>query len=228
MPLSFPCARRLFIFDLDGTLIDSKADIAQAVNLALTQFRLPSLPVSRVAEFVGEGVQKLIERVLREISGQDADPERVHEMIKVFKSNYEEHMLDSTTLCDGVADALAQLSWAHFAVVSNKPEKFSRLILQGLGVADRFEVILGGDSVDKRKPDPAPLLEAMAQCNCGPEDSVMVGDSATDIVSGKAAGIISCGVTGGFGKLRELEAAGCDLIIESLIDLPKYFYLKKQ
>jgi phosphoglycolate phosphatase len=223
MPQSFPCARRLFIFDLDGTLIDSKADIAGAVNFALTQFHLPPLPVSRVAKFVGEGVQKLIERVMREISGRDADPEHVQEMIEVFKSHYEKHLLDSTTLCDGVLDALRQLWWAQFAVVSNKTEKFSRLILEGLGVADHFRVILGGDSVDKRKPDPAPLLQVMAQCGARPEDSVMVGDSDTDIVSGKAAGVITCGVTGGFGELQELESAGCDLIVASLSELPKYF-----
>ena len=139
MPLSFPCARRFFIFDLDGTLIDSKDDIALAVNLALTQYHLPPLPVSRVAKFVGDGVQTLIERVMREISGQEADPDRVRRMIEVFKSNYEKHMLDHTTLCDGVIEALRQLSWAKLAVVSNKPEKFSRLILEGLGIADRFQ-----------------------------------------------------------------------------------------
>jgi len=224
MPLSFPCARRFFIFDLDGTLIDSKDDIALAVNLALTQYHLPPLPVSRVAKFVGDGVQTLIERVMREISGQEADPDRVRRMIEVFKSNYEKHMLDHTTLCDGVIEALRQLSWAKLAVVSNKPEKFSRLILEGLGIADRFQVILGGDSVEKRKPDPAPLLHAMALCGCEPEDSVIVGDSATDVASGKAAGIITCGVIGGFGECKELEAAGCDLIIKDLNELPKYFF----
>jgi phosphoglycolate phosphatase len=224
MPSSFPCARHFFIFDLDGTLIDSRDDIARAVNSTLTQFHLPSLPVSIVARFVGEGLQKLIERVIREVSGQDADPDQVQKMIKVFKSTYEEHMLDSTTLCDGVVETLEKLWWVKFAVVSNKPEKFSRLILQGLGVADRFEVIFGGDSLGKRKPDPAPLLRAMAQCGFGPEESVIVGDSVIDIVSGKAAGILTCGVTGGFGERKELEAAGCDLIIDKLNELPNYFH----
>jgi phosphoglycolate phosphatase len=224
MPLSFPCTRRFFIFDLDGTLIDSKDDIARAVNFALTEYQLPLLPVAKVAEFVGEGVQKLIERVMREISGQEAEPEQVRRMIEVFKSNYEKHMLDSTTLCEGVVDALQELCWAKFAVVSNKPEKFSRLILEGLGIAERFQVILGGDSVEKRKPDPAPLIQAMVQCDYGPEDSVIVGDSVTDVVSGKAAGIITCGITGGFGERQELEAAGCDLIIENLKELPQFFY----
>jgi phosphoglycolate phosphatase len=223
MPPSFPCARRLFIFDLDGTLIDSKTDIAQAVNLTLMQFQLPPLPISRVAEFVGDGVQKLIERVVREISGCDADPERVQAMVSVFKSNYEEHMLDSTVLCNGVMETLEQLWWAKFAVVTNKPERFSRIILEELGIADRFQVILGGDSVENRKPDPAPLLQAMERCGCEPDDSVIVGDSATDVLSGKAAAILTCGVTGGFGELKELEAAGCDLIITNLKELPKYF-----
>jgi phosphoglycolate phosphatase len=215
--------RRLFLFDLDGTLIDSKADIAHSVNLALQCMNLPPIPVSKVSKFVGEGVQRLIERTLRETTSSPPDPVRVQAMIEIFKAEYEKHLLDSTRLYEGVLQALKRLWWARFAVVSNKPEKFSRRILEGLGVADRFQVILGGDSVDRRKPDPAPLLQAMVECGTGPEDTVMVGDSAHDIVAGKAAGVITCGVIGGFGELRELESAGCDLIVSSLAELPKYF-----
>jgi phosphoglycolate phosphatase len=223
MPHSFPCARSLFLFDLDGTLVDSKADIAHSVNLALYRMHLPAVPASTVTRFVGEGVQRLIERTLRETSGSEPDPVQVEGMIKAFKMEYEKHLLDSTSLYDGVLDGLKRLWWASFAVVSNKPEKFSRRILEGLGVADRFQVILGGDSVDRRKPDPAPLIQAMLGCNAGPEDTVMVGDSAPDIIAGKAAGVITCGVTGGFGELQELEAAGCDLIVSSLAELAEYF-----
>jgi phosphoglycolate phosphatase len=224
MSQSFPCARRLFLFDLDGTLVDSKADIAHSVNLALLQLQLKPIPASRVVKFVGEGVQKLIERTLKESSGSEPDPAQVQAMIEVFKMEYEKHLLDSTKLYSGVLDGLNRLWWASFAVVSNKPEKFSRGILEGLGVADRFQVILGGDSVARRKPDPASLIRAMSQCNAGPADAVMVGDSAPDIIAGKAAGIITCGVTGGFGELEELEAAGCDLIIASLVELADHFF----
>jgi phosphoglycolate phosphatase len=217
----FPC--RLFLFDLDGTLIDSKADIAHALNLALIRLGFPPLPMSKVMDFVGEGVQKLVQRALREVAGCDPDSEQVRIAVNLYQQEYESHLLDSTCLYDGVREALDRLPWASLAVVTNKPEQFSRRILEELGVGDRFCAILGGDSIPQRKPDPAPLLKAMAQCGAVPSETVMVGDSAVDVCAGKAAGIFTCGVTGGFRSREELEAAGCDLIVSSLSELADHF-----
>ncbi len=217
-----PC--RLFIFDLDGTLIDSRADISRALNLALSRMNMKSIAESRLASFVGEGVHKLMQRTLREATGVDPEEALIQRGIALYQEEYGNHFLDQTRLCSHVKETLDRLSWANLAVVSNKPEKFSRHILEVLGLGNRFCAILGEDSTPQRKPDPAPLLHAMANCRCIPSETVMVGDSAVDIQAGKAAGVITCGVCGGFRPREELEAAGCDLLIENISDLTDHFY----
>jgi phosphoglycolate phosphatase len=216
-----PC--RAFLFDLDGTLIDSKADIANSINLTLKQLRLPPIAISRISEFVGDGVYKLVQRTLREVTGSDPEDGQIQSTAELFKATYSRHLLDSTRLFDGVLDALNRLGWARFAVVTNKPERFSRRILDGLGVGGRFCSILGGDSVERRKPEPDSLLQAMRECHALPAESVMVGDSPIDIQAGKAAGVVTCGVTYGFRGKEELEEAGCDLIVNSLAELSDHF-----
>jgi len=221
VPVIRPC--RLFIFDLDGTLINSRADIALALNLALARVDMPSLTESRIADFVGEGVPKLVQRALRAITGHEPGSNLVLNIIRLFREEYGNHLLDQTRLCPGVEEALKRLSWASFAVVTNKPEGFSRRILDGLGIGNRFCAIFGGDSVEKRKPHPEALLKAMSAGQAAPSETAMVGDSGVDIEAGKAAGVTTCGVLGGFRPREELEAAGCDLLLESLFELPDYF-----
>jgi len=216
-----PCS--LFIFDLDGTLIDSSRDIALSINLALSRLNFEPIPQARILEFVGEGVHKLVERALREVTGGEPSPERTAAAVELFLEAYEAHMLDSTRLVDGALEALDGLAWGRFALVSNKPERFSRRLLRELGIAGRFCAILGGDSLPLRKPDPAPLLLAAEQCGAAPSDSVMVGDSAVDVIAGKAAGVFTCGIAGGFRGREELERAGCDLIISGISELPRHF-----
>jgi len=216
-----PC--RLFIFDLDGTLIDSRADIAGALNLALARMEMPALAEAQIADFVGEGVQRLVERALHEITGRQPGSQVTQNLITLFREEYGQHLLDQTRLYPGAKEALDRLTWASFAVVTNKPEGFSRRILDGLGVGNRFCSIFGGDSVQKRKPDPEALLKTMNACRATPSETAMVGDSSVDIQAGKAAGVTTCGVTGGFRPRQELEAAGCDLIIENLIELANHF-----
>ncbi|MBN2318781.1 MAG: HAD-IA family hydrolase [Acidobacteria bacterium] len=217
-----PC--RLFLFDLDGTLIDSKDDIATAVNLVLDKLEFPPLPVYRVIEFVGNGVKKLLERTLREIHDHEPDEDLLLEGIRIFREEYAKHMLDQTRLYPGVDDALRRLSWADMAVVSNKPERYSKPILEGLGVSGRFRAILGEETAHAYKPDPAPLKLAMELCGAAPSDTVMVGDSFVDIEAGKAAGVTTCAVTGGFHTREEILMYDSDMIINDLHELSDYFY----
>ena len=217
-----PC--RLFLFDLDGTLIDSKEDIATAVNLVLAKLEFPPLPVSRVIQFVGNGVKKLLERTLREIHNQEPDEDLLLKGIEFFREEYAKHLLDRTCLYPGVQDALQRLSWADMAVVSNKPERYSRPILDGLGVSGRFRAILGEETAHAYKPDPAPLKIAMELCGAAAADTVMVGDSSVDIDAGKAAGVTTCAVSGGFHSRGELLTYHPDLIIDDLRELSDHFY----
>ena len=215
---------RLFLFDLDGTLIDSKADIANSVNLVLAKLDLPPLPVSRIVDFVGKGVKKLLERVLMEIHHREPEEGIVQQGIEFFREEYGKHLLDNTCLCRNVAETLNRLSWADLAVVSNKPERYSRPILEGLEIADRFIAILGEETTHAYKPDPAPLKVAMEFCGAVPSETVMVGDSSIDIEAGKAAGVTTCAVTGGYHSREQLIAAVPDLIIDNLLELSSRFH----
>jgi len=219
--LQRPC--RLFLFDLDGTLIDSRADIAQSLNRALARMGLSSLSESQIGDFVGDGVHMLLERALREATGANPGNELTQEGIAVFREEYGRHLLDNTRLCPHAGEALDRLSWAEFAVITNKPEGFSRRILEGLGLAKRFCAVLGGDSVENRKPHPEPLLKVMGMCGSDPSETAMVGDSAVDMEAGKAAGVTTCAVLGGYRSEAELRATGCDLIIKDLLELPALF-----
>jgi phosphoglycolate phosphatase len=216
-----PC--RLFLFDLDGTLIDSHDDIVDSINLALVRMHLPSLNPARIGAFVGDGIQILIERTLREATAKEPTEVLMEEGLRLFREEYGKHLLDKTLLCHKAKEALDLLNWAKFAVITNKPEDFSRRILQALGIADRFAMILGGDSLPNRKPNPEALLKAMDFCQTPPGESAMIGDSAVDIEAGKAAGVITCGIQGKFRARAELEAAGCDLIIQDLTQLADHF-----
>jgi phosphoglycolate phosphatase len=222
IPRSRPC--RLFLFDLDGTLIDSHDDIVDSINLALVRMHLPSLNAARIGSFVGDGIQTLIERTLREATGKEPNEALTEKGLLLFREEYSNHLLDQTCLCHQAKEALDLLSWAKFAVITNKPEDFSRRILEGLGIAKRFSMILGGDSVQNRKPNPEALLKAMDFCQASPDETAMIGDSAVDIEAGKAAGVTTCGIPGKFRAKAELEAAGCDLFIQNLTQLADHFH----
>jgi phosphoglycolate phosphatase len=213
----------LFLFDLDGTLIDSRADLTGSINLALTRMHLQPLPESSIADFVGNGVSRLVERSLHESVGRKPERDQIQEGVRVFQEEYGKHLLDQTRLYPNVKEGLARLAWARFAVVTNKPEAFSRRILDGLGIGHLFSIVLGGDSVQKCKPDPEALIKAMDFCKFTVAETAMVGDSAVDIQAGKAAGVVTCGVLGGFRPREEIFAAGCDVIVASLLELANYF-----
>ncbi len=216
-----PC--RLFLFDLDGTLIDSTSDIALSVNLAFARMSLPAIRPDRIASFVGDGVRKLIERSLREAIGINARDPLLHDAMRCYLEEYEQHLLDSTRLYPGVRDALDRIRWARLAVVTNKPERFARRILDALGVGNRFCVILGGDSTAVGKPDPAPLRLAMELCDATPADTVMVGDSSVDIRAGRAAGVVTCGIAYEKAVEEKLQAAECDFMIHEMGELLLHF-----
>jgi phosphoglycolate phosphatase len=194
---------RLLVFDLDGTLVDSSRDIATAVNAAFACLApgTPTIPLDAILSFVGEGARLLIERSLAH-AALDLPPDDV---LAVYLECYREHLLDTTTLYPGIAEALDALEGTTLAVLTNKPGDMSRAILEGLGVGARFARVWGAGDIPSRKPDPAGLLRLMGDVGFAPEETWMVGDSATDVSAGRAAGVRVAGVTWGFhpGALRE-------------------------
>jgi phosphoglycolate phosphatase len=202
----------LLVFDLDGTLVDSSRDIAAAMNTALGRLApgTPEIPLPAIVSYVGEGARLLVERSLRHV-GLDLSPE---ELLSVYLECYRERLLDTTCLYPGVAGALDTLTGATLAVLTNKPGDLSRAILEGLGVGARFARVVGGGDGPSRKPDPAGLLQLMADLDGTPAGTWMIGDSATDVDVARAAGVRVAGVTWGFHP-RELRAARPDLLIDA-------------
>jgi phosphoglycolate phosphatase len=181
-------------FDLDGTLADTRADLAAATNHVLRSFGLPEIPPRSVYALVGEGARRLVERALG-----PAHADSVDEGVRRFLDYYAAHLLDATTLYPGVADALDALADAGvvLSVLSNKPEGLSCTLLDGLGVAGRFRAVVGGDSLPTRKPDPAGLA-SLARLTATPlEAMLLVGDSLVDVATAANAGSAFCGVAWG-------------------------------
>ncbi|MBI1995613.1 MAG: HAD-IA family hydrolase [Deltaproteobacteria bacterium] len=206
----------LIMFDLDGTLADTGPDLADAVNFTRAHFKLEPLPNALVYSHVGYGVEHLLKHSLPQ---QDQFPE----VMRVFLERYENHLLDKTVLYPGVLPALDCFRDKRRVVVTNKMHRLSVAIIRGLGVEDRFDAILGGDSVSDKKPHPALLNEVLQRYQVPPAKALMVGDGETDVEAGKRAGVVTCGVTYGLGNANDLRAAQPDFLIDDLIQLSDYF-----
>jgi phosphoglycolate phosphatase len=206
---------RLVVFDLDGTLVDSKQDLALSVNAMRQDLGLSLLPLELIASYVGHGVTVLVRRAL----GEFATAENMEKGLAFFLNYYREHMLDHTAPYPGVVEALDKLRTQKLAVLSNKPVSFSREMLTRLGLAPYFTFVYGGDSFLRQKPDPMGVYRMMEDLEVSAVQALMVGDSDTDVLTGRNAGVWTCGVTYGFGAHTLLETPP-DLIIDDLRELP--------
>lgn len=212
---------RGLLFDLDGTLIDSRADIVTSVNLMLDELGYVPLLATQIITFVGEGMRLLIERALRASLSREPDDALVSQALEMYRGKYREHLLDQTRVYPEVYETLAALAHLPKAVVTNKPHEFTMTILDALDLQRHFVAVIGGDSLPERKPAPAPLLEAARWCEVAPADCLMIGDTKVDMLAGKAAGMKTCGYVGGFRGERELVEANADFLIERFGELPK-------
>ena len=188
------------IYDLDGTLVDSRADLADGVNAMLRRLGLPEHPDRVVWSFVGEGAELLIRRSLG-----PRHEARYPEAAAIWREEYGARLLAKTRLYDGIAGLLQEPPELR-AVLTNKPGAFAREILRGLGVAGAFQAVLGGDE-GPRKPAPDGLLLLCARLGIQPGEALMVGDSAVDVATGRAAGVRTCAVAWGLGERPALLAA---------------------
>lgn len=205
----------LLIFDLDGTLIDSKTDLANSVNATRAWMGLGPLPLDQVSSYVGNGAPMLVKRAL-----PDATQPQLDEALKYFLEYYREHMLDDTTLYPGVREALDQMHDAgkSLAILTNKPVRFSVTLLEGLGLDLHFFRIYGGNSFIEKKPHPVGLNALVQERGVDPRKTVMVGDSSIDILTARNAGTLSVGVSWGFQPYT-LKEVPPDLLIDDLREL---------
>jgi 2-phosphoglycolate phosphatase len=205
------------VFDLDGTLVDSRRDIAEAANHALEKHGLGKLPHDELESYVGDGAPLLMARAAR----LDVADERTAIMVADFLDYYAAHPIDHTGLMPGAIGALDALADYALGVCTNKPRRTSVAVLRGLGLEPRFKSVVAGDDLPKRKPDPAMVLEAARQLGVSVSEVVMVGDGPQDVLAGRAAGAFTIGVRGGIQAFERLAASEPDAIIDTLAELPR-------
>ena len=206
----------LLVFDLDGTLVDSTLDLANSVNATRVYMNLEPLPVSTVASYVGNGAPVLIRKAI----GPDADEQTLDVALTYFLSWYREHILDNTLPYPGVIEGLDEaLKAGHkMAVLTNKPERFSKTLLAGLGMDKYFFRIYGGNSFPLKKPNPFGLQKLMEEAAVQPDHTWMIGDSSVDILTARNAGVRCVGVTYGI-QPESLETCPPDVLLDSLAGL---------
>jgi phosphoglycolate phosphatase len=205
---------KALLFDLDGTLIDSKRDLVQSVNATLRQMGRAELPEDLVASYVGSGAPILISRAL----GGPASEEEQHRALRFFLAHYDAHKLDFTTEYPGVRETLEKLRGLPMAVLTNKPVNISVRILEGLGLAGFFRAIYGGNSFATKKPDPLGANKILSELEIPPPQAAMVGDSEVDVQTARNAGMISAIVNFGFGA-HDREMHPADIYLDRMEEL---------
>jgi phosphoglycolate phosphatase len=204
---------RLLIFDLDGTLVDSRQDLGNSVNAMLRHFGRHEVPLEVISSYIGDGAPMLVRRAL----GDPKDEHFVHIALQFFLDYYRKHKLDHTYVYDGVIDALKALSDAlprKMAVLSNKPVGPSRAIVDALGMNEFFFQIYGGNSFETKKPDPFGVRMLLREANCEASEAVIIGDSDVDVVTAQNAGIYSVGCSYGLAP-HTLESAPPDVLVDN-------------
>ncbi len=215
--------KKVILFDLDGTLINSGPDLALAVNHMLQILNRETFSEDIIDGWVGNGAQILVQRALsgqREID-ENLDADLCSDALNIFLAFYAQNLCVATVTYTNVSTTLRRLKETGYrlAIITNKPFAFVEPILESLTLSGLFELILGGDSLDKKKPDPLPLLHACEKMNVSAEECVMVGDSKNDILASKAAGIQSIGVTYGYNYGEDIGVYNPTVIIDDFSEL---------
>jgi phosphoglycolate phosphatase len=216
-------AIRLILFDLDGTLVDSRLDLANSVNGMLRHYGRLELPADVIASYIGDGAPMLVRRAL----GDPDDEVFLQKALDFFLAYYREHKLDTTVVYPGIVDALRALrspangagGERRMAVLSNKPVNPSRAIVEALGLGEFFVQVYGGNSFPTKKPDPLGALTLARENGVEPGQALIVGDSDIDVLTARNAGMWSCGVSYGFAP-HSLEQAPPDVLVDSPHELP--------
>ncbi len=208
---------RLIMFDLDGTLVDSVADVAAAIDRMRVQLDLPPPGVERVRHWVGRGAEALLDRVMADQAHDVALRRRAGEL---FAAAYAEAVHVHSRLFPGVDAALTEMSaWCPLACITNKPLRFTQPLLQALALQKYFALVLAGDSLAEKKPHPLPLQHALQHFSVTPTAALMIGDSRNDVEAARAAGVRCIALRGGYNHGQAIEDCHPDWVIDGFAEL---------
>jgi phosphoglycolate phosphatase len=217
-----PSQFRLLIFDLDGTLVDSRLDLIHSINAMLRHLQRPELPGDAIASYVGDGAPMLVRRAL----GDPSDESFFNQALEYFLDYYRVHKLDYTQVYDGIKESLvairARNPKVQMAILSNKPVNPSRAIVEALGLGEFFVKVYGGNSFETKKPDPFGARQLLSETGASAQEAMMIGDSSIDVLTGKNAGLWTCGVSYGFAPHTLVEVPP-DVLVSNPHDLTELF-----
>lgn len=220
---SLPLAVKAVVIDLDGTLLDTAPDLADAAMAMASELGLPPIDLATVKTYIGNGVSRLVKRVLTRQMDAEPDAALFARALPAYEKHYGTHVSRKSRAFPGVVEGLAALKQAGFriACITNKAEKFTVPLLKDTGLFDYFELILSGDTLPKKKPDPLPLLHACKEFGIQPADLLLIGDSLNDAQAARAAGCPVFVVPYGYNRGRDVRELDVDAIVPSLLDAAK-------
>ena len=220
MGTQFPLDIKAIVIDLDGTLLDTAPDLAAAANRMLADLGRPPVPLEVLSTYIGNGVSRLVKRVLTGDMEAEPDPELFDRALAGFRRHYAEHVADHSRPFPGVVEGLKAMKAAGFplACITNKAEQFTIPLLLATHLHGYFDLILCGDTLPRKKPDPLPLLHAAQHFGIRPEALLLIGDSVNDAQAARAAGCHVFCVPYGYNRGRPVEELDVDAVVDSLLD----------
>lgn len=219
----FPLSIKAVVIDLDGTLLDTAPDLAEAATRMAAELGLPPIALDTVKTYIGNGVSRLVKRVLTREMDAEPDAELFARALPVYEKHYAEGVSRESRLFPGVVEGLRAMRAAgfHLACITNKAEKFTVPLLKDTGLFDFFELILSGDTLPRKKPDPLPLQHACKHFGIAPAELLLIGDSLNDAQAARAAGCHVFCVPYGYNRGRSVEELDLDAVVPSLLDATK-------
>ncbi len=216
----FPLAIKAVVIDLDGTLLDTAPDLAEAANRMLAEMRLPVIEEALVKTYIGNGVGRLIKRVLTRDMNAEPDEALFAKAQPIYEKHYAEVVSLNSRPYAGVVDGLDALKQAGYrlACITNKAEKFTLPLLKDTGLADYFELILSGDTLPKKKPDPMPLFHVCEKFGVKPNELLLIGDSLNDTQAARAAGCYVFCMPYGYNRGQNVSELDLDAVVDTLVD----------
>ena len=221
--MNFPIKIKAVVIDLDGTLLDTAPDLAHAAELMMAELDLPQVPLATIKTYIGNGVSRLVKRVLTGSMDAEPDAQLFARAYPIYQKHYGAHVSLHSRPFPGVVEGLQALRamGVHMACITNKAEAFTLPLLRDTGLLDYFELVLSGDTLPKRKPDPLPLLHACQHFGVAANELLLIGDSLNDTQAARAAGSPVFCVPYGYNRGRPVAELDLDSVVPSLLDAAK-------